>query len=65
MGCERVRELARGWAVVSRLGTRVDGYLPPRENKLVLQVSKCGLEGSKGWVRLGIDYRANTVIYGL
>ncbi len=48
MGCERVKELARGRAIVGRPGTRVDGYSPPRENKLVLQVSKRGLEGSKG-----------------
>ncbi len=51
MGCESVRELARGGAVVSRLGTRVDGYSPPRENKLVLQVSKRGLREARGWVR--------------
>ncbi len=50
MGCERVGEIARGGAVVSRQGTRVDGYSPPREKKLVLQVSKSSLVGSK---RLG------------
>jgi hypothetical protein len=32
-----VGELATGRAVVSRPGTRVDGYLPPRAKKLVLQ----------------------------
>ncbi len=54
MGCERVGELAKGgrtskgWAVVGRPGTRVDGYLPPRANNLVLQVSKLRATGSKG-----------------
>jgi hypothetical protein len=48
MGCERVGELAKGGVVVSRPGTRVDGYSPPREKKLVLQVSKHELVGSKG-----------------
>ncbi len=28
--------------------TRVDGYLPPRAKKLVLQVSKHGVVGGKG-----------------
>jgi hypothetical protein len=46
--CERVGELAKGGAVVSRPGTRVDGYSPPRAKKLVLQVSKHGITGSKG-----------------
>ncbi len=50
MGCEKVRELAKGGAVVSRPGTRVDGYSPPRAKKLVLQVSKFGIAESKGWV---------------
>ncbi len=36
VGCERVGELAKGWAVVGRLGTRVDGYSPPLAKKLVL-----------------------------
>ncbi len=40
MGCERVGELAKGGAVVSRPGTRVDGYAQPQAKKLVLQVSK-------------------------
>ncbi len=48
MGCERVGELAKGGAVVGRPGTRVDGYLPPQAMKLVLQVSKHGVAGSKG-----------------
>ncbi len=43
-------ELAKGGAVVSRPGTRVDGYLPPREKKLVLQVRKLGTMGSRGGV---------------
>ncbi len=48
MGCERVGELGKGGAVVSRPGTSVDGYSPPRVKKLVLQVSKHGTAGSKG-----------------
>jgi hypothetical protein len=48
VGCERVGELAKGRAVVSRPGARVDGYSPPREKKLVLQVIKHGVTGSKG-----------------
>ncbi len=47
VGCERVGELAKGGAVVGRPGTRVDGYSPPRAKKLVLQVSKQGMAGSK------------------
>ncbi len=50
MGCERVGELAKGGAVVSRPGTRVDGYSPPREKKLVLKISKLGTMGSRGGV---------------
>ncbi len=50
MGCERVGELAKGGAVVGRLGTRADGYSPPQAKKLVLQVSKHRLVKSKGWV---------------
>ncbi len=42
--------LARGGAVVSRPGTRVDGNLPPQARGLVLQVSKHGVAGSKGRV---------------
>ncbi len=41
-------ELAKGGAVVSKPRTRVDGYLPPRAKKLVLQVSKHGVAESKG-----------------
>jgi hypothetical protein len=48
MGCERVGELAKGGAVFGRPGTRMDGYSPPRAIKLVLQVSKHGMAGSKG-----------------
>ncbi len=48
MGCERVGGLAKGGAVVGRSETRVDGYSPPRAKKLVLQVSKNGVVGSKG-----------------
>jgi hypothetical protein len=48
VGRERVGELAKGEAVVGRPGTRADGYSPPRAKKLVLQVSKHGLMGSKG-----------------
>jgi hypothetical protein len=43
-----VGELAKVGAVVGRPGTRVDGYLPPRAKKLLLQVSKQGVAGSKG-----------------
>jgi hypothetical protein len=35
--------IAKGGAVVGRPETRVDGYSSPRENKLVLQVSKKGM----------------------
>jgi hypothetical protein len=53
-----------GGAVVSRLGTRVDGYSSPRAKKLVLQVSKVGMfmgcKGS-GWV----GYHVNVAIYDL
>jgi hypothetical protein len=42
-----VGELAKCGAVVSRPGTRVDGYSPPLAKKLVLQVSKHGTAGSK------------------
>ncbi len=48
MGCERVGELAKGGAIVGRPGTRGDGYSPPPAKKLVLQVSKHGMAGSKG-----------------
>jgi hypothetical protein len=37
-----------GGAVISKPGTRVDGYSPPRAKKLVLQVSKYEKAGSKG-----------------
>ncbi len=43
-------ELANGGAVVSRPGTKVNGYSPPRAKELVPQVSKHGAVGSKGWV---------------
>jgi hypothetical protein len=45
-----VGELAKGGVVVIRPGTRVDGYSPPRERELVLQVSKHRAVGSKGRV---------------
>ncbi len=48
MGCERVGGLAKGGAAVGRPETRADGYSPPRAKKLVLQVSKHGVVGSKG-----------------
>ncbi len=48
MGCERVRGLVKGGAVVGRPETRLDGYSPPQAKKLVLQVSKHELVGSKG-----------------
>jgi hypothetical protein len=48
MGCERVGGLAKGGAVAGRPETRVDGYLSPGAKKLVLEVSKHGLVGSKG-----------------
>ncbi len=35
-------KLPKGGAVVSRPGSRVDGYSPPRARKLVLQVSRWG-----------------------
>ncbi len=47
MGCERVGGLAKRGAVIGGPETRVDGY-SPRAKKLVLQVSKHGLVGSKG-----------------
>ncbi len=43
-------EQVKGGAVVSRPGTRMDGYSPPREKKLILQVSKLGTTGSRGGV---------------
>ncbi len=43
-------ELAKGGAVVSRPGTRVDGYSPPQAKELVPLVSKHGAVGSKGRV---------------
>jgi hypothetical protein len=48
VGCERLGGLAKGGAVVGRPETRVDGYSSPLAKKLVLQVSKHGLVGSKG-----------------
>ncbi len=53
VGCERAGELAKGGAVIGRLGTRVDGYLSPRAKKQVLQINKLGTTGSKGlgWMR--------------
>ncbi len=53
MGCERVGELAKSRAVVSRPGTRVDGYSPPRDKKLVLLVFKHWLVGSKRLGQMG------------
>ncbi len=53
MGCERVGRLAKGGAVVTRPGTRVDVYSPLQAKKLVLQVSKNGMMMGKGlgWMR--------------
>jgi hypothetical protein len=48
VGCEKVGELAKGGAVVGRPGARLDGYLPPLAKKLVLQLSKHGVTGSRG-----------------
>jgi hypothetical protein len=50
MGYERVGELAKGGAVVSKHGTRVDGYshLAPRAKKLVIQVCKIGDNREQG-----------------
>jgi hypothetical protein len=48
VGCAGVKGLARGGAVVSRPGTRVDGNVPLRARGLVLQVSKHRAAGSKG-----------------
>ncbi len=49
---------SKGWAVVNRPGTRVDGYFTvfaPRARKLVLQVSKIkGSQGERGWVGTNI-----------
>ncbi len=45
-----MKGLARGGAVISRPGTRVDGNSPLRARRLVLQVSKHGVAGSKGRV---------------
>ncbi len=59
-----MKGLARGGAVVSRPGTRVDGNSPPRARGLVLQVSKYGVAGNKG----GLDRDllcVNIVIYDL
>jgi hypothetical protein len=42
MGCERVGELAKGGAVVSRPGGKSGWVFAPRAKKLVLQVSKTG-----------------------
>ncbi len=65
VACERVRRgKARGGAVVGKPETRVDGYLSPREKKLVLQVSKWGLLWDvRGWVGWNIIWRINIVIY--
>ncbi len=52
MECERKGGLAKGGAVVGRPETRVDGYSPPQAKKLVLQVSKQGVVGSKGLGRM-------------
>jgi hypothetical protein len=41
-------ELPKGGAVVSRPGTRVDGYSHHEHKKLVLHVRKKGIKGSKG-----------------
>jgi hypothetical protein len=54
VGYERVEGVAKGGAVVNRTETRVDGYSPPRERKLVLQVSKLGTKGSRGGVQWNI-----------
>jgi hypothetical protein len=43
MGCERMRELAKGGAVVSRPGIIVNGYSHHEQKKLVLQVSNKGM----------------------
>ncbi len=53
MGCERVEGKTKGVAVVGRPETRVDGHSSPRAKKLVPQVSKHGMLGSKGlgWVK--------------
>jgi hypothetical protein len=40
-------ELAKGRAVVSRPGTRVDGYSRHEQKKLVLQVSNKGIRRAK------------------
>ncbi len=53
MGCEKVGRLAKGGAVVTRPGIRVDVYSPSRAKKMVLQVSKNGMMMGKGlgWMR--------------
>jgi hypothetical protein len=43
-----VGELARGGAVVSRPGTRVDGHSPLRTRELVLQVNTGSREEGAG-----------------
>jgi hypothetical protein len=48
VGCEWVGELAKGGAVDSKPGTRVDGCSPPRAKKLVIQVSEHKITGNKG-----------------
>ncbi len=40
-------ELAKSGVVVSRPGTRVDGYSPHEQKKLVLQVSNKGIRRAK------------------
>jgi hypothetical protein len=57
VGCERVRgakQRAKQGAVVSRPGTRVDGYSSQRAKKLVLKVSEMGkFVGCRGSDRVG------------
>ncbi len=65
MGCERVGGQAKGGAVVGRPETRVDGYSSPRAKKLVLQVSKYGMLGSKGLGWEGIICHVKIVKYDL
>ncbi len=67
MGCERVRELAKGGTVDSKPGTGVDGYSSPRAKKLVLQVSEHKILGSKGLGK-NMHYRnrgVNTAMHDL
>jgi hypothetical protein len=60
-----VGELAKGGAVDSKPGTRVDRCSPPQAKKLVLQVSEHKITGTRGWVKTCIDWGVNIAMYNL